>query len=86
MHGWKFRRQYPLDRYIVDFVCIDARLVIELDGGQHAEAVDYDARRSARLRTLGYDVARYWNHDVLKRTAGVLEDILRRLRDLRCVP
>lgn len=81
LHGWKFRRQYPLGRYIVDFVCIDARLVVELDGGQHAarEQSEDDALRSVRLRTLGYDVARYWNHDVLKQTTAVLEDILDRL-------
>jgi very-short-patch-repair endonuclease len=79
LHGWKFRRQYPLDRYIVDFVCVDAGLVIELDGGQHADAVAYDSRRTARLRAPGYAVARYWNDDVLKQTTAVLEDIVRRL-------
>lgn len=79
MRGWKFRRQYPLECYIVDFVCIEACLVIELDGGQHADTLHYDAFRTARLKARGFEVARYWNHDVLKRTASVLQDIFDRL-------
>jgi len=62
----KFRRQQPIGQYIVDFVCFENRLVIELDGGQHCEQVAYDAERSAWLRTQGFRVLRFWNHEVLQ--------------------
>ncbi|MFC4763879.1 endonuclease domain-containing protein [Dyella koreensis] len=75
----KFRRQHPLAGYIVDFVCIPARLVIELDGGQYLDAVAYDVERTARLERLGYRVRRFWNDDVLLRTHEVLEEIWREL-------
>ena len=78
--GFKFRRQYPIAGYIVDFVCVEAKLVIELDGGQHADQQDYDAERTRRLEINGYRVLRFWNDDVLLRTADVLEEILRQLR------
>src|SRR3712207_3299725 len=74
--GWKFRRQVPIDRYIVDFVCVDAKLVVELDGGQHAQHSDRDAARTAVLDSLGYIVIRFWNDDVIIRTESVLEEIL----------
>lgn len=77
--GYKFRRQYPIGRYIVDFVCVPAALVIELDGGQHADARAYDARRTRAIETCGYRVLRFWNDDVLLRTDVVLEEILRNL-------
>ena len=76
LQGWKFRRQVPLGRFVVDFFCVDARLVIELDGGQHAVRSDADAARTGALQAMGYVVVRFWNHDVLKNTAGVLEQIL----------
>lgn len=77
--GFKFRRQYPLASYIVDFVCIPARLVLELDGGQHLDAMDYDAERTRTMETLGYRVLRFWNDDVLLRADAVLEEVLRHL-------
>ena len=77
--GFKFRRQYPLAGYIVDFVCIPARLVLELDGGQHQEAVSYDVARTRAIEALGYRVLRFWNDDVLLRTDAVLEEVLRNL-------
>lgn len=77
--GWKFRRQQPIGNYIVDFVCFDAKLVIELDGGQHAERADADARRTAWLESQGFRVLRFWNDAVLKETEAVLEEILRNL-------
>ena len=77
--GAKFRRQYRLAGYIVDFVCIPARLVLELDGGQHQEAVSYDAARTRAIEALGYRVLRFWNDDVLLRTDAVLEEVLRNL-------
>ncbi|WP_426690149.1 endonuclease domain-containing protein [Rhodanobacter ginsengiterrae] len=79
--GHKFRRQYPLAGYIVDFVCVPARLVIELDGGQHLDALDYDRRRSGILAREGYRVLRFWNDDVLLRTADVLGEIFRALEE-----
>ena len=77
--GFKFRRQFPIAGFIADFACVDARLVIELDGGQHADRQDQDARRTARMMVNGYRVLRFWNHDVLARTDAVLEEILRHL-------
>lgn len=75
---YKFRRQVPFKSYILDFVCFDARLVIEIDGSQHAES-QRDAAREAALSAEGFSVARYWNNDVLQQSAAVLEDILAKL-------
>ena len=71
----KFRRQAPLDSFIVDFICEKAKVIAELDGGQHAEHVVYDAERTAALEAYGYIVLRYWNADVLAKVEGVLRDI-----------
>ena len=73
--GLKFKRQKPIGRYIVDFVCVERRLIIELDGGQHAEQVTYDQQRDAWLRSQGYTVLRFWNNDVMQELEGVLEQI-----------
>ena len=73
--GLKFRRQKPMGRYIVDFVCLEQRLIIELDGGQHAEQVHYDQDRDAWLRSQGYTVLRFWNNDVMQQLESVLEQI-----------
>lgn len=75
----KFRRQYPIAGYIVDFVCIPAKLVVELDGGQHLDACEYDAKRTRAIEGHRYRVLRFWNDDVLLRTESVLEEILRNL-------
>jgi len=77
--GWKFRRQVPVGDYIVDFVCHEERLVIELDGSQHQQQTEYDAARSRFLESQGYQVLRYWNHDVLLRGEVVLESIVQAL-------
>ncbi len=77
--GYKFRRQVPIDRYIVDFICLEKRLVIEVDGSQHFEREFYDANRTAFLQNSGYTVVRYWNNDVLRDSAAVLEDIYNQL-------
>ncbi|MGN6328122.1 MAG: endonuclease domain-containing protein [Rhodanobacter sp.] len=79
--GHKFRRQYPLAGYVVDFVCVPARLVIELDGGQHLDALAYDQRRTETLQREGYRVLRFWNHDVLLRTDDVVAEIFRVLEE-----
>jgi very-short-patch-repair endonuclease len=76
LDGWKFRRQAPIEGFIVDFLCIDARLIIELDGGQHAVRVEADARRTAILEVAGFHVLRFWNNDVLTNLDGVLEEVV----------
>jgi len=73
--GYKFRRQEVIGIYIADFVCLEAKLIIELDGGQHNEQIDYDAERSGYLIRLGFKVLRFWNNDVLQNTDAVLEHI-----------
>ena len=78
--GFKFRRQMPLGSYIVDFVCLDRRLVIELDGGQHTRQADYDQRRTEWLRSQGFRVVRFWNHEVLQDWETVAEVIWRELQ------
>jgi very-short-patch-repair endonuclease len=72
----KFRRQHAIDNYIVDFVCTKAMLIIELDGGQHAEQLEYDERRTRSLQAKGYRVLRFWNNDVLLDIESVLSVIL----------
>ena len=79
--GYKFRRQFPISPYIVDFVCLEQRLVIELDGGQHADAADYDAARTAFLNEQGFRVLRFWNNDVLRDTGAVLGVVLHDLSE-----
>lgn len=71
IEGYKFRRQQPVGQYIVDFVCFEHRLVIELDGGQHSEQVAYDTERTAWLQTQGFRVLRFWNHEVLRDAEAV---------------
>ena len=73
--GYKFRRQVVMEPYIVDFVCLEARLIIEADGGQHSNQVTYDTRRTAVLEVMGYRVMRFWNHEVLGELQSVLEQI-----------
>ncbi len=77
VEGLKFRRQQPIGRYVVDFVCFERRTVIEVDGGQHAIDKDKDERRDQWLREQGFKVLRFWNGDVLANTNGVLEVIRR---------
>jgi very-short-patch-repair endonuclease len=79
--GYKFRRQYPLPPYVLDFYCDELKLGVELDGGQHNadEHAARDERRDAFIRARGIEVVRYWNHDVLLQTEDVLEDLIRRL-------
>ncbi len=73
--GAKFRRQVPIDRYIVDFLCEKAKVIVELDGGQHQQQIAYDEQRTVALEAYGYIVLRYWNNQVLSNTEGVLQDI-----------
>ena len=73
--GWKFRRQFPIDRFIVDFFCADAHLIIELDGGQHAAKAQHDKQRTRILEAMGYFVLRFWNNEVTQNIDGVLQVI-----------
>lgn len=77
--GCKFKRQYPIGPYIADFVCLERRLIVELDGGQHAQHVEYDAERTAYLQARGFRVLRYWNEEFLRNQMDVLEGIWRAL-------
>jgi very-short-patch-repair endonuclease len=79
LQGYKFRRQRPIGPFIVDFVCIEHRLVIEADGGQHLDS-DYDARRTAWLEAREWRVLRFWNNDILANTEGVQEAVLLELK------
>jgi very-short-patch-repair endonuclease len=79
LNGCKFRRQQPIGPYIVDFCCLERRLVIEVDGGQHAMLKETDERRTAFLEKEGFRVVRFWDNEVLKNTVGVLETIAERL-------
>src|SRR5436305_13244786 len=77
LNGLKFRRQVPIDRYVVDFFCAEAHLVIEVDGGQHATADE--TSRTKFLDAMGYLVLRFWNNEVHENIEGVLETILNTL-------
>jgi very-short-patch-repair endonuclease len=71
LHGFKFRRQFLLGPYVVDFVCLEARLIIEVDGGQHLEQSGNDERRTEWLNKQGFKVLRFWNNQVLQETEAV---------------
>ena len=73
--GHRFRRQVPLGRYVVDFVCFDSRLIVEIDGGQHSNQAKRDATRTVWLEAQGFKVLRFWNNDVLGKTDSVIEVI-----------
>lgn len=75
LDGAKFRRQQPIGPFIADFVCQEARLIIEADGSQHVNS-DADTRRTAFLKGKGYRVLRFWNNDILQNLEGVAESIL----------
>lgn len=79
---YKFRRQHPVGHYILDFVCCEARLAIELDGGQHDERQQYDCQRTLWLQQKGWTVIRFWNSELWNNEEGVLEEILARLQRL----
>ena len=79
--GAKFRRQVPVGPYVADFACYTARLIVELDGGQHAENAEADALRTDWLEAQGFRVLRFWNNDVMANIDGVLERISAALQD-----
>ncbi|MFG6656444.1 endonuclease domain-containing protein [Scandinavium sp. M-37] len=79
---YKFRRQHPFEPYILDFACCEARLVIELDGGQHEAQLGYDRRRTQFLNQRGWRVLRFWNNELWENEVAVLERILEVLREV----
>ena len=85
IEGAKFRRQVPIGRYVADFTCVEARLVIELDGGQHAERIQADQERTTVIEANGYAVLRFWNSDVTDNLEGVLEEIRLAILNVRNV-
>lgn len=86
LNGHKFRRQQPMGNYIVDFMCVTPKLIVEADGGQHTERAAYDHARTAYLNSLGFTVLRFWNHEILQQTNDVLAEILRVLQKLEKQP
>jgi very-short-patch-repair endonuclease len=82
LKGYKFRRQAIIEPYIVDFACLEAKLIIEADGGQHVAQMAYDKQRTSYLESIGYRVLRFWNHEILHETRGVLEKIESALNDI----
>ena len=84
--GAKFRRQVPVGPYVVDFLCVPARLVVEADGGQHAERVAHDEERTRFLAAQGYRVVRFWNNEVMENIEGVMEVIGRELAACTLTP
>lgn len=84
--GYRFRRQMPIGSYVVDFVCLERRLIVEIDGGQHQEQQAYDGRRDKWLIEQGFRVLRFWNNEVFSQTEGVLMRILEVLQKVPPTP
>jgi very-short-patch-repair endonuclease len=82
LDGYQFRKQVPLDPYILDFACLRKKLALEVDGSQHAEISAAEVRRNRFLRDEGFTVIRYWNTEVMRNIDGVLMDLLAKLRAL----
>ena len=82
LSGIKFKRQVPIGKYIVDFLCAEKKLIIELDGSQHIENIEYDDIRTMYLSNNGYTVIRFFNNDVLKNTETVLNEIYEKFMEL----
>ncbi|MFZ3137707.1 MAG: DUF559 domain-containing protein [Thermodesulfovibrionales bacterium] len=86
MGEYKFRRQEPIGRYIVDFVCQKKRVIIEVDGSQHFMEKERDSKRDNWLKGQGYQILRFWNNEVLTNTIGILEVILNNLKHPPLIP
>lgn len=78
--GVKFRRQHPFLNYVLDFVCLELKLVVELDGSQHMNAQSYDEHRTKCLNDADYVVLRFWNNQVIEELESVVEEIYRQLQ------
>jgi very-short-patch-repair endonuclease len=86
LEGYKFRRQQPIGEYIVDFVCFEKMLIIEVDGGQHSQQESYDRRREDSLEDQGFQALRFWNNQVIDEIDGVKEAIMTALRSDSMTP
>jgi len=84
--GNKFRRQQPIGKYIVDFVCFEKKLIVEVDGGQYNEQVIYDSERNEWLKKQGFRILRFWNNQVLKEIDGVEGGIMEALSSYSYTP
>jgi len=84
--GHKFRRQQPIGKYIVDFVCLEKKLIVELDGGHHLEQVAYDLERDAWLEKQGFFILRFWDNEVVKEIESVKEVIMKALEERSNTP
>jgi very-short-patch-repair endonuclease len=80
LDGYKFRRQHPIGIYVCDFICLEAMVIVELDGSQHLDRAPQDLHRDAFLKANGFRVLRFWNGDVLARTENVLDTIFEALQ------
>ena len=77
--GARFRRQHPIGAYFADFCCLEHKLVVEIDGGQHADLEEYDQKRTRFFESHGFKVLRFWNHEVLTNLEGVVAEIASKL-------
>ena len=84
--GLKFRRQHPFDDYILDFVCLENRLIIEVDGGQHGQQAKYDEIRAQKLQAAGFRLLRFWDNEVLKEAESVKEKIWLVVQEMQTHP
>jgi very-short-patch-repair endonuclease len=75
MAGHKFRRQHPIDKYIVDFACLEKKIIVELDGSQHVDSNDYEKEKTSFLESKGFEILRFWNSEVFNETDAVIEKI-----------
>jgi len=85
-HGFKFRRQQPIGSYIADFVCMEIKLIVEVDGGQHAAEKHHDIERTKFLSSIGYQVLRFWNKDVMDNIEGVAQELKTTIRAMTAPP
>ncbi len=83
LHGWKFRRQHPVAGFVADLACPEAKLIVELDGGQHSEAIAADDARTARLEAEGWRMTRFWNYQIFEDLEAVLTVIAAELEKAR---
>jgi very-short-patch-repair endonuclease len=81
--GCKFRRQVPIGGYVADFVAVEAKLIVEIDGGQHSIRIEEERVRTEELERFGYRIVRFWNHDVLNNIEGGLEALVQELHIIR---